>query len=174
MRLIGEERALEVRERRPAHVAVARRQFLDPVAGETLEIFCGAPQRRERRPGGLVRERDAHLRAGGERLEQRPLRARQVLEAVGEDGLTMPRLELGLQPLCGVAAQQVAIPEAEPLELRAVGAVQRRELALQLVRVEQSRLELAERPQQLVGEAAEARRGGEAVERRPREHAPYE
>ena len=86
----------------------------------------------------------------------------------------MPRLELGLDALAGPAAQQVPIPEAEPVELRTVCAIEPGELSLQLVRLEQPGLELPERPEQLVGEAAEAGGGGEAVERHRPEHAADE
>ena len=125
------------------------------------------------RPGSYGSDTLTSVRAG-ERLEQRPLGAGQVLEAVREDRLAVPGVEVGLQALGRAAAQQVAIPEAEPVELGAVRGVERGEVALELVRVEQPGLELAERPQQLVGEAAEARRRGEAVERRGREHAADE
>ena len=86
----------------------------------------------------------------------------------------MPGLELGLDALGSAAAQEVAIPEAEPVELVSVGAVEPGELAVQLVRVEEPRLELPERPEELVGEAAEAGGGGEAVELGRSEHPPDE
>ena len=86
----------------------------------------------------------------------------------------MPGIEIGLQALGGAAAKQVAIPEPEPVELGAVRGVERCEVAVELARVEQAGLELAERAQQLVGEAAEARRCGEAVERRGGKDAAHE
>ena len=54
-------------------------------------------ERCERDPTGLVRQRHLHLGAAGERLEQRPLGAGQVLEAVREHRLAVPRVEVGLR-----------------------------------------------------------------------------
>src|SRR5262245_20867427 len=63
-------------------------------------------------------------------------------------------------------AKQVAIPELEPLELRAVRRVEKREIAAQVTRVDEPRLELGEGGSQRVGEPGEARGGAEAVQRR--------
>ena len=62
--------------------------------------------------GGLVRDRDRHVRARGERLDQRPLGSGQVLEPVGEDGLPTPGSEIALDPLGRAAAHAVPIPES--------------------------------------------------------------
>ena len=56
-----------------------------------------------------------------------------------------------------MAPQQVAIPEVEAIELGTVGGVERRQLAVEVVRVEQAGLELGDSREQGVGEAAEAR-----------------
>jgi len=53
------------------------------------------------------------------------LRARQVLEAVREDRLAVPGIEIGQQLLGGAATEEVAIPASEPVELCSVGGVQR-------------------------------------------------
>ena len=82
--VVGEQRALEVRERRREELGRARRELDDVVAGERREVVGGAPQRRVHRAPRLVRQRDVHLGASGERLEQPPLGAGQVLEAVRE------------------------------------------------------------------------------------------
>src|SRR5262249_60182872 len=74
----------------------------------------------ERRKGWaarLVRQGDRDLGATGKRLQERPLRARQVLEAVGEDGAALPRAELAGEPPCGGAALEGPGPEAETGEL---------------------------------------------------------
>ena len=68
--------------------------------------------------------------------------------------------------------KQVAIPEVEPIELGAIRGVEPGELAFEIVRIEQARLELAHRREQCVCEAAEPSRAAEAVERLPREGAP--
>ena len=90
-------------------------------AGERREILLRAPERREGGAAGLVGERDRHLRARGERLEQPPLGAGQVLEAVGEHRPPVPGVELRAQALDRAPAEQVAVPEPEPVELGPVG-----------------------------------------------------
>ena len=173
-RLVAEQRTLEVRDRRVRRLAGARRQLLDAPGRKAREIVGGAAQRRERGTARLVRQRHAHLGAGRERLQQRPLGAGQILEAVGEDRLPVPGLEIGLEPLGGAAAQQIPVPEPEPVELRPVGAVQLREIAAEALRIEHSRLQLADGLEQRVREAAEARRRREPVQPRARERAADE
>ena len=166
---------VEMRERGRRDVAVRRRELLDVAGRHALQDppRCGEATRTTGRPGSYGSDTLTSVRPG-ERLEQRPLRPGQVLEAVGEDGLVVPRREVRLQPLGRAAAQQVAIPEPEPVELGAVRGVERSELALDLVGVEQARLELADRAQELVGEPAEPRRRGEPVQRGRRDDAPHE
>src|SRR6266487_3553924 len=91
--------------------------------------------------------------------------AAQILEAIREDGLAAPRFELSGNALGRMPAQQIAVPHAEAVEFRAVRGVQRRQLAIQVVRVEQSGLELAYRREQCISEPAEAGRTAETVER---------
>ena len=52
---------------------------------------------------------------------------------------------------------QVAVPELEPLELSAVGRVEEREVAAQLVGLDEPGLELGKCRSERVGEAGEAR-----------------
>src|SRR5207244_11352716 len=85
-----EEGAVEVRERGMRDLAEARRELLDPSAGQVREVLGGAAERRESDTAGLVRKRDSHVRPTGERFEERPLRPGQILEAVGEDGRSAP------------------------------------------------------------------------------------
>ena len=94
-----EQRALEVRERRGAILGRAGRQLLDAAGRERREIVGRARERRERGAAGLVGQRDVDLGAAGERLEQRPLRGGQILEAVGEDRLAVPGVEIAAEPL---------------------------------------------------------------------------
>ena len=130
-----------------------------PAVGERSEVLRGAPERRERDASRLVGQRDVDLGAAGERLEQRPLRRCQVLEAVGEHGLAVPGVEIAQEPLGGATPEHVAVPEAEAVELGPVGAVEGGEVAVEIGRVEQARLELAERRQQRVDEPGEPGRG---------------
>src|SRR5439155_688610 len=85
-----EEASLEVRERGMRHLAEARRELLDPPAGEVREVLGGATERRERDTARLVRKRDGHLGPTRERLEDSPFRSGQVLEAVGEEVVEGP------------------------------------------------------------------------------------
>src|SRR5581483_6441284 len=171
-RRVVEEPALEMCERRVRSLAPSRRQLLDARSRKPLEVLGGAPERRERGPAWLVRKRDRDLGPPGERLEQRPLGAGQVLEAVREDGLAVPRVELGAQPLDRAAPDTVAVPQAEAVELGSVRGVEDGEVPLQLTGSEQAGLNLAERLEERVREAAEARRRGKTAELRLREHAP--
>src|SRR4029077_18044251 len=120
----------------------------------------------------FVGHRHCHLAASGERLQEGPLCSGQILEAVGEDGLAAPGIELAGNPVGGVPPKQVAVPEVEPIELGAVPGVEPGELAFEIIRIEQSRLELAHRREQGVCEAAEASRAAEPVERLSGERAP--
>ena len=150
----------------------ARRQLLDAPGRERREIVRGPLQRREHLTPRLVRERDLHVGAARERLEQRPLGARQVLEPVREDGLAVPRIEVGLESLGGAPAQQVEIPEREAVELTAVALVEPGQVSVQIRRVEQAGLELPERLLQRVGESARACGGGQPVQRGAADRAP--
>ena len=154
-----------MREGGRGDLAVPGRQLFDPACGQRRQVVRRPAKRFECRPVRLVGKRDRDLRAPGERLEQRPFGAGQVLEAVREDGATLPGLELGSNPLGCVSALKVAVPELEAVELRAVGPVQAGEVALQVGRLDQARLELAERAGQGIGEAGKARRSAEPVER---------
>jgi hypothetical protein len=149
----------------------ARRQLLDAAVGERARSSIVRAERRERGAARLVRHRDRHLGPARERLQERPLRSRQILESIREDRLPAPGLELVRDALGRVAAQQVAIPEIEAVELGSVRGVERGELAVELVRVEQAGLELGDRREQRVGEPSEARRAAEAVQRLARERA---
>ena len=171
---VGEQRALEVHERRLGDLLECRRQFLDAAVGERAEIFQRAPQRREGGTAWLVRHRHGDLPSPGERLQQCPFRSGQIFEAVREDRLAGPGVQLTEDAVRRVTPEQVAVPEPEAVELRAVRGVQGCELAVKVVRVEQARFELTDGREQRVGEAAEPRRGAEAVERVPGERATHD
>ena len=106
-----------------------------------------------------------HGAAGAQSLEQAPLRAGEILEAVGEDGAPVPGVELAGDALDRAAPQEAPIPEAERVELLAVGGVQPRHVAVELLRIEQPGVELGERGTEGLGEAGEARGATESVER---------
>ena len=159
--LVREEPPFEMRERRGRHRLVARRQLLDRAGSQTGEILGRPPQCREDRPSRLVGKRDGDLGPSGQRLEQGPLRTGEVLEAVREDRLAVPGVELGPETLDGVTAQQAAIPAPEPVELVSVPRVEGPELALHRVRREEPLVELLERPLERFCEAR--MRGGACV-----------
>ena len=83
-RRVREERALEVSERPAGAGSPPRGSSSIAPARQRGEILDRPRERRERSTPRLVRERDRDLGARRERLEQRPLGAGQVLEAVGE------------------------------------------------------------------------------------------
>ena len=120
-----EERALEVGERRRAR---ARGSAAAPRSARRRGAFRSSDVRvsdaKASRPGSYGSETVTSARAG-ERLEQRPLGAGQVLEAVGEDRARLPGAEVAGGALGGVAPLELTVPEPEPVELRAVGAVER-------------------------------------------------
>ena len=121
---VVEEVALEMSETR-RQVGVGARSELDDVAArERAEVGDRPRERGERRPARLVRQRDVHLTARRERLDQAPLRSRQVLEAVREDRGAVPRPELARQALDGPPANHAAIADGKALELGPVGARQ--------------------------------------------------
>ena len=167
-----EQRALEVRECRRSHLAVRGRKLFDPAVREVGEVLGGALERREGSATLLVRQRHGDVGATGERLEQRPLGRGEVLEAVGEDGLAVPRVELSPQPRNRLGPKELPVPDAERVELGAVRRVQVREVALDTVGLEQRALELADRLTQRVGKPCGVRGRREAVQRRTRDGPP--
>ena len=151
-----------MRQRRGRDRRVARWQLLDRTGSEAGEILRGAAERGERRTARLVRKRNGHLGPCGECLEERPLRAREVLEAVGEDGFAVPGVEIRSEPLDSMCAEQATVPSFEPVELLAVSGVELAELAVDGVRRQQSRFELVEHLLQRVHEARTLGGAGEA------------
>ena len=138
----AEEGALEMCERGPCNLARARRQLLDPTRSERSQILRRPGERGEGGPARLVRKRHRHLRAAGEGLQQRPFRAGEVLEPVGEHGLAVPGPEIAGEPLGAAAPLQVAVPEPQCIELIAVAPVQAGQVAVELGRIEEPGLEL--------------------------------
>ena len=66
---------------------------------------------------GLVRQRDLTSARPASASSSDHCALGQVLEAVREDGLAVPRVEVGLEALGRAPAEQVAVPEAEAVEL---------------------------------------------------------
>ena len=124
-RIVDEERAFEIGQSRLRPVGPAGRQFLDPAAAEGREVGRRPLERGEGGAAGLVRKRDGELGTRGEPLEQRPLGAGQILEPVREDRAPAPGGELVGDPGGRVPPLVVTVPEAEPVELLAVGRVER-------------------------------------------------
>ena len=114
---LGEQRALDVRERGRQELLGAWRKLDDGVAGERREIVDRPAERRVDGAAGLVGDRHVHLRARRERLEQAPLDAGEVLEAVREDRAVSPGPEIARQPLDGAAAKHAAVPSVDAVEL---------------------------------------------------------
>ncbi len=109
-----------------------------------------------------------------ERLEQRPFGRGQVLEPVRVDRLAVPGSELGLQALDRPAADEIAIPQDEAVELCVVGGVERGQVAGQVIGIEQPGFELAQRVQKRVGEPAGAGGAREAVQGDVAQRPPHD
>jgi hypothetical protein len=154
-----------VRERRGYGGNGRARELLHRAVREAGEVLDGALERREGGTGRLVRNGHRHVRAGGERLDERPLRPCQVLEAVREYGLAVPGPEIALKSLRRGTPHAVSVPEPEPVELRPVGASETAEIAVDRSGVEQRRLQLSERSDDLVAEATRPGRRCEHLER---------
>ena len=105
-----------------------RRELDDRVTRQRGEVCRRPRERGVDRAARLVRQRDVDVGARGERLEEAPLRARQVLEAVREHR-AVPHGELARQALDRAASKRAAVPGAEPLELVAVGPGEARRAA---------------------------------------------
>ena len=121
---VVEEVALEVSEPGRQVGVGAGAELDDVAAGERGEVVDRPRERGERRAARLVRERHVHLAAGRKRLDQAPLRARQILEAVGEDRSAVPGAELAssaARPRGGAPCRDRG---RQPLQLGAVGTRQ--------------------------------------------------
>ena len=172
---VREELPLEVDERRrDTSLQPGGRgwELLDRTRRELGEIRHGPLERGERGTAGLVRDRDGDLGARGERLEQRPFGAGQILEAVREDRLARPRAEVGRDALGCSAAETVAIPEPDAIELIAVRRGEPREIAVESRGSHECRCELAERRDEGVGEAVRPGGSREPLERRAADRVP--
>ena len=89
---VTKERALQMREWSRARTGVRRQLFA--ALGERVQVVGGPRERGEGVAPGLVGQRHGHLGTRGQRLQQRPLSAGEVLEAVREDGLGAPGVEV--------------------------------------------------------------------------------
>ena len=139
------------------------RELLDRAGSEAGEILDRTFEGRERGPPRLVWDRDRHVGSAGQRFEQRPLGRSQILEAVREDRLAVPGVEIPLKALDCRAPEPVPISEAEPVELCAVRPHEAGQIAVESIRIEKRGVELGERGEQSVGEAARGGRRAEAL-----------
>ena len=157
------QRSLEMRQRR-RFVPALRGELLDPVC-KRGQVVGDAAQRGEGGPRGLVGQRHGHVGAPRERLEQPPLRAGEILESVRKDGGPAPRVEGARDALDRAPLGGRAVADTEPVELGAVGTVERSQVAAHIVGVDERGLELHDRVSECLGETAESRRASDAVER---------
>ena len=162
-----------MRERRRPNLRF-RRQLLDARRSQPREVVGRPLQRRERRPSRLVRQRNGDLGSSGKRFQERPLGAREVFEAVGEDRPPLPGAQLAGQAFGRSAALEVPVPEADTIELGPVFGVETGEIAVEIARLDEPGLELAEGRRERVREAGVASRLGPAVQPRPREHPSHD
>ncbi len=142
---VGEQVPLDVRQPRRQELLCARRQLDDVAARKGREVFDGSPERGIDRAPGLVGEGDVDVGARRQRLEQSPLGAGEVLEAMREDGVVAPCVQVPGQPLDGASPQHPAVPRVEPVELRAVRPGQRGQWLVQVVGLQETPVELCER-----------------------------
>ena len=168
----AEQAALEVGEGGVRDLGVARTELRERAVGEAGELRRGLGQPLERRPAGLVRERHRDVRAPGERADQRPLGLGQIFEAVREDRMPLPGVQLIGHAVGRGRPKLVTIPEAEPVELLAVRGVQAGKRPLELLGRDETGFDLADCVAQRVREACGARRLPEAVEGRLRDRSP--
>ena len=144
-------------------------KLLDGPEREAGEILDRPFERRECGSPRLVGDGHGDVGPRRQRLEERPLRARQILEAVGEDRRARPRLQVVLQSFDRAPPQAVAISEPEPRELRAIRVKEPAEVSVEPIHVHQAGLELADGREQRVGEARGLRRRPELGELEPRD-----
>ena len=163
----GEQRPLDVRERRREELLGAWRKLDDVLAGERGEIVDRPAERRVDGAAGLVGDRHVHLRARGERLEQAPLDAGEVLEAVREDRAVCPGPEIARQPLYGAAPKHATVPSVDAVQLRAIRRRERGERLVEVTWLEQRAVQLCQRAPDGVREARETRALGGRPGREP-------
>ena len=109
------------------------------------------------RPGSYGSETVTSARRR-EPLDERPLRRGEILESVGVDGTAVPRVEIAGHAVGRVAPLAIAVPPLEPVELVAIRAQKIRERRLEVLGLDEPRLQLRERGSQRLREAREARR----------------
>ncbi len=98
-----------------------------------------------------------HLGSRGQRLEQPPLRSRQVLEAIGEDRARPPCVDIAGQAVDGSPPDHAPVPGVEPVELGAIGPRKGGERVREVVRLEQRAVQLRQRSADRVREAGGSR-----------------
>ena len=125
-----EQAALEVVEGRAGGGSVVLgavgQQFV--AVGERFEQLDGRRPAGERRPPGLVGERDAHVRVAGQGLDGVALQRRQVVEAVEEHRPTAPGGRPLAQSIERRPRQALAVDHPQALQLPVIGRVQGGEL----------------------------------------------
>ncbi len=160
-------------ERRRKVVERARWKLDNRAPRERSEVSGRSCERCVRRSPGLVRQRHHDVRAGGERLEETPLGAGQILEAVHENRSVTPRRDLARQALHRPTPQPAAVPRPEPIELLPVRPCVRAERLVEIVRREQRAVQLGKGTPEGVRESRIAcRPRRRAVDRASHHHRP--
>ena len=157
-----------MRKRRP-HVALGRgRKLLDAPGGLLGQRRRRPLERREREPPGLVGERDGDVGAAREPLDERPLRRGEILESVRVDGAAVPGGEIAGHAVRCVTALTIAVPPLEPVELVAVRPQKVTQPRLEVLGLDEPRLQLRDRGSQCLREPGERRRGApETAQQQP-------
>ena len=137
-RPVTEEPAFEMHECNRYGSTLHGRQLRHRPSRQTSQVADRALERGEGHTSGLVRDRHGDVRPRGEGLDQRPLRCRQVLEAIREDRRAIPGVEIALDPFGRATPEAVSIPDAERAQLRAIRTREVAEIAADGVEIDQS------------------------------------
>ena len=161
---VGEELALEVKQSRRRAPIGRPGKLLDRARSKTRKILDRPLESREGCPSRLVGDRDCDIGPRGQGLQQGPLGSSQILEAVREDGLVVPGVEICSEPLDSGSSESVTISEVEPVELCSIRSGKPGKISLESIGIEEGGIELAKRGEQSVGESARCSRSLETVE----------
>ena len=142
---VGEQLAFQMTKRRSRQGGIGSRELQDRSLSENSKILDGPLERRESSAAGLVGNRHRHIGSSRERLEERPLRCGQILEAIGKYWLDAPRVEIAPETIDGCAPENGAVLETQPIELGAICASELRQVSFERVSVQKRRIELGER-----------------------------
>ena len=152
-------------------VGVARRQLLDPPGCEPRQVGGRTLERGEGEPARARTERHGDVHPARRTPRAAPLRAAQVLEAVGVDRTAVPGGELVRDPAPRRSRAGGRGPRDRAGRAVAISPVELGEVAVDVLGLEQPRFELRNRGAERVAESRESRRRVELAERRSRHHS---